>query len=101
MQTISQSWSLRIGNFARAVFWLILVGMLIMTLFGTRGSDSARTELLNRPAWAVVGSRNATAQGNSNAEQFAHSLSDAGLTIVSGLAQGIDAAAHRGAADPS
>ena len=39
---------MRVGNFARAVFWLILVGMLIMTLFGTRGSDSARTELLNR-----------------------------------------------------
>jgi DNA processing protein len=55
-----------------------------------------RTELLNRPALAVVGSRNATAQGNSNAEQFAHSFSTAGLTIVSGLAQGIDAAAHRG-----
>jgi ClpP class serine protease len=48
MQTISQSWSMRVGNFARAVFWLILVGVLIMTLFGTRGSDSARTELLNR-----------------------------------------------------
>lgn len=55
-----------------------------------------RTDLLNRPALAVVGSRNATAQGNSNAEQFAHSFSNAGLTIVSGLAQGIDAAAHRG-----
>lgn len=55
-----------------------------------------RTELLNRPALAVVGSRNATAQGNSNAEQFARSFSAAGLTIVSGLAQGIDAAAHRG-----
>ena len=39
---------MRVGNFARAVFWLILIGMLIMTLFGTRGSDSARTELLNR-----------------------------------------------------
>jgi ClpP class serine protease len=39
---------MRVGNFARAVFWLILVGVLIMTLFGTRGSDSARTELLNR-----------------------------------------------------
>ncbi len=56
-----------------------------------------RTELLNRPALAVVGSRNATAQGNSNAEQFARSFSNAGLSIVSGLAQGIDAAAHRGA----
>jgi len=55
-----------------------------------------RTELLNRPALAVVGSRNASAQGASNAEQFARSFSAAGLTIVSGLAQGIDAAAHRG-----
>jgi DNA processing protein len=55
-----------------------------------------RTDLLNRPALAMVGSRNATAQGNSNAEQFARSFSNAGLTIVSGLAQGIDAAAHRG-----
>jgi DNA processing protein len=55
-----------------------------------------RTELLNRPSLAVVGSRNASAQGASNAEQFARSFSAAGLTIVSGLAQGIDAAAHRG-----
>src|SRR5260221_418926 len=55
-----------------------------------------RIDLLNRPALAVVGSRNATAQGASNAEQFARSFSAAGLTIVSGLAQGIDAAAHRG-----
>ena len=55
-----------------------------------------RTDLLNRPALALVGSRNATAQGNSNAEQFARSFSSAGLTIVSGLALGIDAAAHRG-----
>jgi DNA processing protein len=62
-----------------------------------------RLELLNRPALAVVGSRNATAQGASNAEQFARSFSGAGLTIVSGMAQGIDAAAHRGglAADGS
>jgi DNA processing protein len=55
-----------------------------------------RVELLNRPALAVVGSRNATAQGVGNAEQFARSFSTAGLTIVSGLAQGVDAAAHRG-----
>ena len=56
-----------------------------------------RLELLNHPALAVVGSRNATPQGISNAEAFAKSLSDARLCIISGMAHGIDAAAHRGA----
>ncbi len=55
-----------------------------------------RRELLNRPALAVVGSRNATSQGLGNAEAFSRAASAAGLCIVSGMAQGIDAAAHAG-----
>ena len=55
-----------------------------------------RLDLLNAPSLAVVGSRNATIQGMRNAEAFASSASSAGLCIVSGMAQGIDTAAHRG-----
>jgi len=55
-----------------------------------------RTELLATPAFAIVGSRNATAMGSQDAEAIARALSDQGFTIASGLALGIDAAAHRG-----
>ena len=55
-----------------------------------------RRELLRRPGLAVVGSRNATPSGLQNAEAFARNLSEAGFTIISGMALGIDAAAHRG-----
>jgi len=56
-----------------------------------------RRELLNRPAVAIVGSRQATPQGLDDARAFARALAGAGVTVVSGLAQGIDAAAHEGA----
>ena len=56
-----------------------------------------RAELLDAPMLAMVGSRNASTQGKANALAFAEALSGAGLCIVSGLALGIDAAAHEGA----
>lgn len=57
-----------------------------------------RVELLHAPrALAIVGSRNATAQGIKNTEWFAEELAQGGCHIISGLALGIDAAAHQGA----
>lgn len=55
-----------------------------------------RFELLQARAVAIVGSRSPTAQGNDNARAFASHLSRSGLTVVSGLAMGVDAAAHAG-----
>ena len=56
-----------------------------------------RIELLACDAVAVVGSRHPSAQGRDNARSFGAGLSQAGLTVVSGLALGIDGAAHEGA----
>ena len=55
-----------------------------------------RRELLRAESIAVVGSRNPTPQGTENARGFSSHLSHAGLAIVSGLALGIDGAAHAG-----
>lgn len=55
--------------------------------------------VLNRPAVAIVGSRDASAGGTTLARQFAVGLGKAGYAIVSGLARGIDAAAHEASLD--
>lgn len=52
--------------------------------------------LLSTPQIAIVGTRNPTAAGREMARQFAQYLAEAGLTITSGLAFGVDAAAHQG-----
>ncbi len=61
-------------------------------LLFTRG----RVALLNQPGIAIVGSRRATPQGMDNARMFARFMSERKLTVVSGLALGIDGAAHEG-----
>ncbi|GMR19438.1 MAG: DNA-processing protein DprA [Gammaproteobacteria bacterium] len=56
-----------------------------------------RPEVLAMPQLAIVGSRNPTCGGNENAHHFAYELAKSGLGITSGLALGVDAAAHQGA----
>ena len=53
-------------------------------------------DLLTKPAVGIVGSRHATRGGINHAREFARSLGDANRTIISGMARGIDAAAHEG-----
>lgn len=74
---------------------------LLATIHDPPGLLFARGELLacDALAVAIVGSRHATAYGKRMAWQLAGGLARAGFTIVSGLARGIDAAAHRGALD--
>jgi DNA processing protein len=56
-----------------------------------------RPELLEKPIVAVVGARNASANGRRFSRELAASLGEAGIVVTSGLARGIDAAAHLGA----
>ena len=60
-------------------------------LLGVRGAP----EVMTRPMIAIVGSRNASGAGLKFAGQLARDLGDAGFVIISGLARGIDQAAHR------
>lgn len=70
---------------------LLEIGAPPVLLYG-----KGRRTLLSATSLAVVGSRNATPQGLQNAQAFARDLSQRGWCIVSGLALGIDAAAHEG-----
>lgn len=54
---------------------------------------------LQLPQIAIVGSRNPTAEGRENAYRFARHLAESGFTVTSGLALGVDGAAHQGALD--
>jgi DNA processing protein len=58
---------------------------------------AGNADILNDPQLAIVGSRNPTPAGRDTAYEFAESLAACGLGITSGLAEGIDSAAHRGA----
>ncbi|MDQ3059022.1 MAG: DNA-processing protein DprA [Pseudomonadota bacterium] len=69
---------------------------LMLYMLGTMCARADRAALLAN-SLAIVGSRNPTPQGESNARQFAKDFGSAGLCVVSGLALGIDGAAHDGA----
>ncbi|MDB5843209.1 MAG: protecting protein DprA [Polaromonas sp.] len=70
---------------------------LMLYMLGSLASQtgSATEKIVN--SLAIVGSRNPTPQGESNARQFAKAFGGAGICVVSGLALGIDGAAHDGA----
>ena len=70
---------------------------LLLYAMGSLARRWAAGEHGGQPMLAVVGSRNPTPQGQRHAQQFAHALAQAGVCIVSGLALGIDGAAHQGA----
>lgn len=65
-------------------------------LLAIRGAS----DTLNRPGIAIVGSRNASAAGLAFTERLARGLGEAGLVVISGLARGIDARAHKAALLP-
>jgi DNA processing protein len=69
---------------------------LMLYLLGAAGMDDDLATTLGQSI-AVIGSRNPTPQGLANARHFSRALGQAGLTVVSGLAMGVDAAAHEGA----
>ena len=73
---------------------------LVLYMMGSyiKSAQAAPDSIANNPnRLAIVGSRNPTPQGEANARQFAKAFAEQGLCIVSGLALGVDGAAHDGA----
>ena len=76
---------------------LILYGMGLASSWDVLPDGSTGLDRAQAAGIAVVGSRNPTPQGATNAHDFAQALAQAGLVVVSGMALGVDAAAHAGA----
>lgn len=72
---------------------ILAEGMAAPPILFLRGNDT----LLSQPMVALVGSRKATVQALKTAEHWAKDIAAAGITVVSGFADGVDSAAHRGA----
>jgi DNA processing protein len=76
---------------------LILYGMGLASSWEVLADGRTGLDRAQAAGIAIVGSRNPTPQGATNAHDFAQTLAHAGLTVVSGMALGVDAAAHAGA----
>ena len=76
---------------------LILYGMGLAASWDVLADGSTGLDRAQAAGIAIVGSRNPTPQGATNAHDFAQALAQAGLVVVSGMALGVDAAAHAGA----
>ncbi|MCM2295268.1 DNA-processing protein DprA [Rhodoferax sp.] len=75
----------------------LMLYLLGVASFDEKRATSAPWSVTSQRCLAIVGSRNPTPQGAANARQFAKTMVQAGLTVVSGLALGVDGAAHAGA----